>query len=90
MLSNGKITGFKIKIQTRKDDMMNRNMSWENIPVKEPEVDSFRSHKFTVLKQMALPDNISARVYVTAINSAGESPPASIGIPEKALGRWSC
>ncbi|XP_051906040.1 interleukin-6 receptor subunit beta isoform X2 [Hippocampus zosterae] len=85
VLSNGKITGFKIKIQTRKDDMMNRSMPWDNIPVKEPEVDSFHSHKFTVLKEMTLPDNISARVYVTAINSAGESPQASFGIPERAL-----
>ncbi|XP_061657842.1 interleukin-6 receptor subunit beta [Syngnathoides biaculeatus] len=84
MFSNGRITSFKIKIQTRKENFMNVNMSWENIPVNWSEADSFPSKKLTVLKQITLSDNNSARVYITAINSVGESPQASLGIPEKA------
>ncbi|XP_077441524.1 interleukin-6 receptor subunit beta isoform X2 [Vanacampus margaritifer] len=85
VLSNGRITSFKIQIQTQKENMMNRNMSWESIPVNESEADNFPNQKFTLLKQITLLDNISARVHVTAINSVGESPQASLGIPEEAL-----
>ncbi|XP_077353352.1 interleukin-6 receptor subunit beta isoform X2 [Festucalex cinctus] len=85
VLSNGKITSFKMKIQTQKENMMTRNMSWEIIPVNDPDADNSPSQKFTVLKQITLLDNMTARVHVTAINSAGESPQTSLGIPEEAL-----
>ncbi|KAM9793544.1 interleukin-6 receptor subunit beta isoform X1 [Syngnathus typhle] len=82
VFSNGRITSYNIKIQTQKESVMNRNTSWENIPVK---ANTFPRLKFTVLKQMTLLDNMTARVYVSAINSVGKSPQASLGIPEKAL-----
>ncbi|XP_061555120.1 interleukin-6 receptor subunit beta [Phycodurus eques] len=85
VFSNGRITSFKVKIQTRKENIRNGNMSWESITVNWSEADSFPSRKFTVLKRITLSDNNSARVYVTAINSVGRSPQASLGIPEKAL-----
>ncbi|XP_077478141.1 interleukin-6 receptor subunit beta [Stigmatopora argus] len=80
--SNGKITSFKLKLQTRNND---GNTSWESILLTNgSKADGFSGHNFTVLKRIILPDDTCAIVDVTAINSMGESPKASLRIPEKA------
>lgn len=88
MFSNGRIKTFAIKIQDQKDKVKNGSWEWESIPVNRSETDSGSSQeKITVLKQIQLADNKSVKVYVTAINSVGKSPEASLVIPEKAYGR---
>ncbi|XP_068430392.1 interleukin-6 receptor subunit beta [Clinocottus analis] len=69
VFANGRITGFNIKIQDQKvTSQVNRSSSGS----------------ITVLQQIYLADNKSAKVYVTAVNSVGKSVEASLVIPEKA------
>nr|XP_061800433.1 interleukin-6 receptor subunit beta-like [Nerophis lumbriciformis] len=77
--SNGKINSFNIKIRTRNSG----NTPWESILTNWSRADSSPSQNFIALKQIILPDTSPAVVNVTAINSMGESPVASLRIPEK-------
>lgn len=89
MFSNGRIKRFDIKIQLQKDNAKNASSEWKSIPVTRLEADSGSSQgKITVLKQIQLPVNASVKMYVTAINSVGKSPEASLFIHEKTNGRW--
>lgn len=88
MFSNGRIKRFDIKIQLQKDNAKNASSEWKSIPVTRLEADSGSSQgKITVLKQIQLPVNASVKMYVTAINSVGKSPEASLFIHEKTNGR---
>lgn len=86
VFSNGKIKRFDMRIQGQKDNVNNRSQEWESFPVSMSEADSSQQ-KITFLKQINLPHNKSVKVSVTAINSVGKSPEASLGISEKANGR---
>lgn len=87
MFSNGKITRFDIKIQLQKDNVKNAEL--KSIPVNRLEADSGSTQgKITVLERIQLPVNSSVKMYVTAINSVGKSPEASLFIHEKTNGRW--
>nr|XP_019963736.1 PREDICTED: interleukin-6 receptor subunit beta [Paralichthys olivaceus] len=73
VLTNGRITRFKMKIGSQE---------WI-IPVNHSEADGRSNHRrITSLKKVHLSDKKSL-VYVTAVNSVGESAPALIVIPEK-------
>lgn len=88
MFSNGRIQRFDIKIQDQKENVKNGSWGWESIPVHRSEaVSSSSQRKITVLKKIKLADNKAVKVYVTAINSVGTSPEASLVIPEKVYGR---
>ncbi|XP_035524114.1 LOW QUALITY PROTEIN: interleukin-6 receptor subunit beta [Morone saxatilis] len=85
VLSNGRIIRFDIKIQNHKDKVKNRSGELESIPVNRSEADPSPSQrKITILKQISLDDKKSVEVYVTAVNSVGKSPEASLVITEKA------
>lgn len=84
-LSNGRITGFKLKIES-KENLRNGSEEWELIPVNNS-VFGGSSGRRTLLKRVLLPDSESMKVSVVAINSVGESPVASLIIPDKMLGR---
>uniref|UniRef100_A0A3Q3VWU5 Fibronectin type-III domain-containing protein n=1 Tax=Mola mola TaxID=94237 RepID=A0A3Q3VWU5_MOLML len=83
VFSNGKIKRFDMRIQGQKDNVNNRSQEWESFPVSMSEADSSQQ-KITFLKEINLPHNKSVKVSVTAINSVGKSPEASLGISEKA------
>lgn len=86
MFSNGRIKRYDIKIHLQKDKNVKRS-EW-SIPVTRLEADSGSSQgKMTVLKQIQLPVNASVKMFVTAINSVGKSPEASLFIHEKTNGR---
>lgn len=71
--SNGIIRRFNITIQITKDKI--KNGRWENILVNRSVADFNRSQKeITRLKKIALADEQSVYVSVTAINSVGASP----------------
>lgn len=80
--ANGKIKGFEINIQTQKDKLKSRSAEWESIPITDPDADSNSRH-ITLLKQIDLPDKLPVIVKVTAFNSEGKSPEATMIIPEK-------
>uniref|UniRef100_A0A8P4GFX2 Fibronectin type-III domain-containing protein n=1 Tax=Dicentrarchus labrax TaxID=13489 RepID=A0A8P4GFX2_DICLA len=84
VLSNGRIIRFDIKIQDHKDRVKNRSGELESIPVNRSKADPSPSQqKITILKQISLDDKKSVEVYVTAVNSVGKSPEASLVITEK-------
>lgn len=86
--ANGRIIRFDIKIEDQKDKV--KNGSWESVLVNRSEDDSSSSQrKITSLKQADLADKESVKVSVIAVNSLGESPAASLIIPQKGHGRWS-
>ncbi|XP_054612522.1 interleukin-6 receptor subunit beta [Dunckerocampus dactyliophorus] len=85
VFSNGKITSFNIKIQTQKENVQNGSAAWERVPVNSSVADFFPRQTFTVLKEISLLDKRPVRVHVTAVNSVGMSPQASLGIPGKTL-----
>lgn len=84
--ANGKIKGFEINIQTQKDKLKSRSAEWESIPITDPDADSNSRH-ITLLKQIDLADKLPVIVKVTAFNSEGKSPEATMIIPEKTKGR---
>ncbi|XP_038590659.1 interleukin-6 receptor subunit beta isoform X1 [Micropterus salmoides] len=80
--ANGRIIRFDIKIEDQKDKV--KNGSWESVLVNRSEDDSSSSQrKITSLKQADLADKESVKVSVIAVNSLGESPAASLIIPQK-------
>ncbi|KAM7369448.1 hypothetical protein PAMP_013715 [Pampus punctatissimus] len=82
VFANGRITSFDMKIQAQKDKVMNESKS---IPVNRSEADSSSSQRhITVLEQIHLTDRETVKVHVTAFNSVGKSPEASLGLREKA------
>nr|XP_057915865.1 interleukin-6 receptor subunit beta isoform X2 [Doryrhamphus excisus] len=89
VFSNGRITSFNIKIQTQKGNVGNGSAAWERFPVNSSVADSIPRQTFNVLKEISLAEERSVKVYVTAVNSVGISPQASLGIPGKTheLGR---
>ena len=62
-------------------DVNNRSQEWESFPASISEEDSITS-----LKKIPLPHNKSIKVSVTAINSVGKSPEASLVISENTNG----
>uniref|UniRef100_A0A8P4K945 Fibronectin type-III domain-containing protein n=1 Tax=Dicentrarchus labrax TaxID=13489 RepID=A0A8P4K945_DICLA len=85
VLSNGRIIRFDIKIQDHMDRVKKRSGELESIPVNRSKADPSPSQqKITILKQISLDDKKSVEVYVTAVNSVGKSPEASLVITEKA------
>ncbi|KAM7393420.1 hypothetical protein PAMA_008190 [Pampus argenteus] len=81
VFANGRITSFDMKIQAQKDKVTNESKS---IPVNRSEADSSSSQrKITVLEQIHLTDRETVKVHVTAINSVGKSPEASLGLRQK-------
>lgn len=85
-LSNGKITAFKLKIESLKENLRNGSEEWELIPVNNS-APGGSSGRHTLLKRVLLPDNRSMKISVIAINSVGASPVASLIIPDKMFGR---
>lgn len=84
MSSNGRITGFDVKILLKNHESPN----WTSIPVNRSETDSGSSQgKITLLTQIQLPVDASVKMYVTANNSVGTSPEASLFIHEKTNGK---
>ncbi|CAN9504688.1 unnamed protein product [Ophioblennius macclurei] len=66
--ANGRIIGFNIRIQDQKA----KSGEWHRVPANSSEM----SH----LKRIPLPESRSAMAHVVAVNSAGTSPEAVIGI----------
>lgn len=85
MFSNGRIKRFDLKIEGLKEILKNGRGEWERIPVNGSHAES-SSGRPKILKQIVLP-NKSIKVSVTAINSVGKSPEASLVLPEKGCGR---
>lgn len=83
VLANGRITRFGLKVQDPKDKVKNGSLEWENIPVNRSHSSSSR-REITVLKQIQLADKKSVTVFITAANSVGTSPEASLVISQKA------
>ena len=83
VFANGKIKRFDIRIQNQKDKV--KNGSWESVSVNRSDSSSGQ-HPITVLKEIPLADKDSVRVFVTAVNSVGRSPVASLTISEKRHG----
>ncbi len=91
VLANGRITRFDIKIEDQKDKVKNGSLGWESVLVNRSEADSRSSQrKITTLKKIHIADKKSIQAFVTASNSVGKSPEASLFIPEKALGKLLC
>ncbi|XP_033981679.1 interleukin-6 receptor subunit beta-like isoform X2 [Trematomus bernacchii] len=92
VFANGRIITFDIKIQEQKND----NLQWDTILVNGSE-SSDGQRVITVLKDMLLADLKAVKLYVTASNSVGKSPMASLLIlakgheypPVKGLKVWS-
>ncbi|XP_033951974.1 interleukin-6 receptor subunit beta isoform X1 [Pseudochaenichthys georgianus] len=92
VFANGRIITFDIKIQEQKND----NLQWDTILVNGSE-SSDGQRVITVLKDMLLADLRPVRLCVTANNSVGTSPMASLFIsakgredsPVKGLKVWS-
>ncbi|XP_068608839.1 interleukin-6 receptor subunit beta [Brachionichthys hirsutus] len=81
---NGRITSYNIKIQDQRDKGKNGSWEWESIPVNGSEADgNFGLQKISFLKQIRLANNESVKVSVTAVNSVGVSPEASIVLLKK-------
>ncbi|TMS08774.1 hypothetical protein E3U43_006257 [Larimichthys crocea] len=78
VFANGKINRFEMKIQDLEDKGKNGSWKWESIPVNS----SSSQH---ILKEIPLADKKSIKVYVSAFNSAGQSPEAVLVIPAKEL-----
>ncbi|XP_061836657.2 interleukin-6 receptor subunit beta [Nerophis lumbriciformis] len=83
VFSNGRITSFNLEIQTQKENIRNGSMAWDYISVNRSVADSSQSQIVTILKKISLPYQSYMMVHVTAINSVGTSPQASLGIPVK-------
>ncbi|KAF3848725.1 hypothetical protein F7725_015222 [Dissostichus mawsoni] len=91
VFANGRIITFDIKIQEQKND----SLQWDRILVNGSE-SSDGQRVITVLKDMLLADLRPVRLYITATNSVGKSPMASLLIsakgqvpPVKGLKVWS-
>ncbi|KAK5900469.1 hypothetical protein CgunFtcFv8_025427 [Champsocephalus gunnari] len=78
VFANGRIITFDIKIQEQKND----NLQWDTILVNGSE-SSDGQREITVLKDMLLADLRPVRLCVTANNSVGTSPMASLFISAK-------
>lgn len=88
MLSNGRIKRFDILIQDQKENVKNGSSQWESITVHGSEaVSRSTERKIVALKQIQLANNKAVKVFVTAFNSVGKSPEASLVIPETLYGR---
>ncbi|XP_034565828.1 interleukin-6 receptor subunit beta isoform X2 [Notolabrus celidotus] len=80
--SNGRITMFSLMIKAHR--VTNASTQLENTT----EMIS-RSGDITVLKQVPIPDHQSTQVFLTAINSVGQSEKAFLGVPERGKERPS-
>ena len=86
VFANGRIIRFDMKVQPKEKG---KNGSWESFPVNRSEAEGRSDHGgSTELADVLLADKKSVKVYVTAVNSVGTSPPAALFIPEKANGRF--
>ncbi|XP_068191242.1 interleukin-6 receptor subunit beta [Antennarius striatus] len=81
---NGKIKSFNIKVQSQKDKVKIGGWEWESVDVSGSEADrNTGQRRIYSLKEMHLSNDESAEVFVTAVNSVGTSPKASIIIPKR-------
>ncbi|TNM92469.1 hypothetical protein fugu_019481 [Takifugu bimaculatus] len=79
--SNGRITSFDLKIEPLNDNLKNGSAVWEKILVNTSATGS-GSGGHNLLKRVLLNDK-PMKISVTAINSVGASPSASLVIPVK-------
>uniref|UniRef100_UPI0037E76CDD interleukin-6 receptor subunit beta n=1 Tax=Semicossyphus pulcher TaxID=241346 RepID=UPI0037E76CDD len=91
VFSNGRITRYDVKIQDQSDHRgKNGSLQVERLSVNTSETHSRQRDRqvpsqrdITVLTQFHLPEEKSIRVFVSAVNSVGQSAEASLGIPER-------
>ncbi|KAM9338384.1 interleukin-6 receptor subunit beta [Symphorus nematophorus] len=84
--ANGRLLRYDITVQDPKGPKVkNGSLESESIPINRSEADS-SSGQWELIKEIQLADKKSVKVSVTASNSVGKSPEASLGIPEKAHG----
>ncbi|KAM6976332.1 interleukin-6 receptor subunit beta [Tautogolabrus adspersus] len=80
--SNGRIIRYDMKIYNNR--VKNGSRQEESLSFNTSETSSRSSHReITVLNQVLIPDGANIRVSVSAVNSAGRSAEASLGIPER-------
>lgn len=84
-------SGRKIRLiyNVTTDDYKFKNQSWNSVLVNRSETDSSSNQReITVLQEIHLTDKQFVRLDVTASNSVGTSPVASLVIPQKENGRY--